>query len=48
MIADTAAGVKEKERATEKQCIKGGEREKKKENYNQPHCKVYCCCATPF
>lgn len=27
MIADTAAGVKEKERATEKQCIKGGERE---------------------
>lgn len=30
MIADTAAGVKEKERATEKQCIKGGERRKKK------------------
>lgn len=27
MIADTAAGVKERERATEKQCIKGGERE---------------------
>lgn len=27
MIADTAAGVKEKERATKKQCIKGGERE---------------------
>lgn len=53
MIADTAAGVKEKERATEKQCIKGGEREggkkeKKRENYNQPHCKVYCCCTTPF
>lgn len=30
MIADTAAGVKEKERATEKQCFKGGERERKK------------------
>lgn len=30
MIADTAAGVKEKERATEKQCIKGGEREGRK------------------
>lgn len=30
MIADTAAGVKEKERATEKQCFKRGERERKK------------------